>query len=66
MKVWLTRKHAERIDGIDLRSYAVGDTIDVSITEARILIAEEWAQPERRMKPRSSRNSRGRRDSDQR
>jgi hypothetical protein len=48
MKVWLTRKHADRIDGIDLRRYAVGDTIELPRQEACLLLAERWAQPERR------------------
>ena len=29
MKVWLTRKYADRIDGIDLKGYQVGDTLEL-------------------------------------
>jgi hypothetical protein len=48
MRVRLTKKHAERIDDVDLRGCDVGDTIDVSPREALLLRAEEWALPERR------------------
>ena len=48
MKVRLTRKHAERIDGVDLTGREPGDVLDVSQEEARLLVVEEWAIPERR------------------
>lgn len=48
MKVRLTRKHADRIDGIDLSSRTVGETMELPPREARLLIAEQWATPERR------------------
>ena len=48
VKVWLTRKHAQCIDGIDLREYKVGDTITLPRHDAWLLMAEQWAQPERR------------------
>lgn len=48
MKVRLTRKHAERIDGIDLRGREPGDLFDLPPNEARIIVAEGWAIPERR------------------
>jgi hypothetical protein len=48
MKVRLTRKYAERIDGIDLRRREPGDLLDLSMGEARLLVAERWAIPERR------------------
>jgi hypothetical protein len=64
MKVWLTRKHAQRIDGIDLRNYTVGDTLELQNGDARILLAEEWAKPERRKTQQSTRKRR--RASDQR
>jgi len=46
--VRLTRKYAERIDGIDLRGRQPGDLLDLSPAEARLLIAEQWAILERR------------------
>lgn len=48
MKVRLTRKHAERIDGIDLRNRQVGDVIDMPEPQARLLVLEQWALLERR------------------
>jgi hypothetical protein len=63
MKVWLTRKHAERIDGVNLRGYDVGDTLELSPVEARLLIAEEWAKPERRKRTLRTRQRRRASDS---
>jgi hypothetical protein len=62
MKVWLTRKHAERIDGVDLRAYDVGDTLELRTGEARLLLAEQWAKPERRNVQRPTRKHRRSRD----
>jgi hypothetical protein len=53
MRVRLTRKFAEEIDGVDLRGHSVGDVLDVSPAEGRLLIAEEWAVVERRRGKRS-------------
>ena len=44
MLVRLTRKLAERINGIDLRNRAVGDVVDLTDREALGLIAEGWAR----------------------
>jgi hypothetical protein len=54
MRVRLTRKFAAQIDGVDLDGYEVGDTLDLPPAEARLLLLEEWAVPERRasMHPR--------------
>ena len=53
MVVRLTRKLAEIVDDIDLRSYRVGQRIDLPWREALILIAEGWAEMiERRRHPR--------------
>jgi hypothetical protein len=43
MKVRLTKKLAECIDGVALHDYSVGDVLDLPQTEARLLLAEEWA-----------------------
>ena len=48
MRVRLIRKFAEMIDGIDLRTHETGDTLDIPAPEARLLMAEGWALPERR------------------
>jgi hypothetical protein len=51
MRVWLKRKLAECIDGVDLRDYCVGDTLELSTREACLLVAEEWAASDRRLSP---------------
>jgi hypothetical protein len=43
MKVRLTRKLAPRMDGVDLNDADVGDVLNLTDAEARILIAEGWA-----------------------
>lgn len=43
--VRLTRKYAEAIDGVDLSGSKVGDRLELSSRDARILIAEGWAAP---------------------
>jgi hypothetical protein len=48
MKVWLTRKLADEINGIDLRGRKPGDVLDLPAAYAHTLIAEDWALPERR------------------
>jgi hypothetical protein len=48
MKVRLTKKLAERLDGVDLSNCAVGDLMDLPDEKARLLVAEGWAAPERR------------------
>jgi hypothetical protein len=48
MKVWLTRKYAERIDGVDLSGRQIGDRIDLPQIEGQLLVAEQWALPDRR------------------
>ena len=48
MRVRLTRKLAEEIDGVDLKDRQVGDVLDLHEEEAHLLLAEEWAMPERR------------------
>ena len=48
MKVVLTRKLADSMDGVDVTAYQVGDVLDLTPGQARLLVAEEWATPERR------------------
>jgi hypothetical protein len=57
MRVRLTRKFAERIDGVDLKAHEVGDVIDLPLSEGRLLIAERWAIVERRREERLSSHS---------
>jgi hypothetical protein len=51
MKVVLMRKFAERIDGVDVSAYETGDVFDVPAADARLLMAERWAIPDRRHGP---------------
>lgn len=48
MKVVLIRKLADEIDGVNVRDYRPGDVVDVPLREARLLVLEEWAIPDRR------------------
>ena len=48
MKVVLTKKLAEQMDGVDVRGCEVGDVLDLPSRDARALVAEEWAIPDRR------------------
>jgi hypothetical protein len=43
MKVQLTRKLSEIVDGIDLSRVRVGDTFELPPRDALTLIAEGWA-----------------------
>jgi len=52
MRLRLIKKFAERIDGIDLSPYTTGDTLDLEGADARLLLAEGWAIPERRVERR--------------
>jgi hypothetical protein len=53
MLVRLTRKLADMIDGIDLSGYKVGELLQLPVHEAKLLIAERWAELiERRRVPR--------------
>jgi hypothetical protein len=47
MRVRLIKKFAEKIDGIDLSAYVLGDFVDLTRAEARLLLAEGWAVPQR-------------------
>lgn len=43
MKVRLTRKFAEVINGVDLSRSATGNVLDLPSPDARLLILEGWA-----------------------
>jgi hypothetical protein len=45
MKVRLTQKLSEVIDGVDLSNASAGDTLDLTENDAKTLIAEGWAAP---------------------
>jgi hypothetical protein len=44
MRIRLTRKLADYLDGIDLSAYRPGDVISMSPAQTRLLIAEGWAE----------------------
>ena len=46
MRVHLSRKLAESVDGVDLSAHRAGDTFDLPDHEAELLIAEQWAVAE--------------------
>ena len=43
--VRLTKKLANVMDGVDVSHARTGDILNVSDSQAAILIAEEWAEP---------------------
>lgn len=45
MKVRLTRKFANALNGVDLSRARQGDTLDLSPRDAGILLTEGWAEP---------------------
>jgi hypothetical protein len=45
MRVRLTKKLADVLNGIDLSHCAEGGVIELSDREARLLMAEKWAEP---------------------
>lgn len=45
MWIQLTKKLAERLDGIDVSLRRVGDVLDLPPHEAVLLVAEGWARP---------------------
>jgi hypothetical protein len=45
MKIQLTRKLADSIDGVDLSRGKVGKVINVKRHDAQLLIAEGWGLP---------------------
>ena len=59
--VFLTRKYAETIDGVELVGCAVGDRLPLHPRAAHLLIAEGWARPT----TLEQRRRRARRDSDE-
>ena len=58
MRVRLTKKYAERIDGVDLRGRDVGEIVELPAEKASLLLAERWAIPERRERSEVTANRR--------
>jgi hypothetical protein len=44
VRIRLTRKLADELNGLNLRPYRVGEVIDLADPLARMLIAERWAE----------------------
>ena len=49
MRVVLTRKLADCVDGVELSGWRVGDVLDLPDQEASLLLAERWAIRDRRI-----------------
>lgn len=58
------KKYAERIDDVDLVDRDVGEILDLPPEKARLLVAEEWAMPDRRSASGSPPNTERRRAED--
>ena len=74
MKIRLTRKLANALNGMDLRSLAVGDEVELHDGFGQMLIAERWAEEvatagvrptadERRRRPRAKKGANRRKPS---
>jgi hypothetical protein len=48
MRVRLTKKLAQVINGVDLSNHTVGDVMELPDAKAQLLVAEGWALRERR------------------
>ena len=44
VRITLTRKLSNALNGVDLRPYRVGDVIDLAEPSAEMLVAEGWAE----------------------
>jgi len=49
VRVWLSRKLADFINGIDLRNRQVGDVVELSAREAALLLGDGYAELDRRV-----------------
>ena len=54
VRVRLTKRLAQKIDGVDLSANAVGDVLELKAKDASLLVAEGWAIPERRARSREN------------
>jgi len=48
MRVRIVRKLADRVDGIDLTNYDVGEVIELPEMDGRLMVAEQWGEFARR------------------
>jgi len=61
VRVRLTKKLAECLDGVDLTRCHVGDALNLPAHEAHLLIAERWATPAERRRTMMARSGNERR-----
>jgi hypothetical protein len=54
MRVVLLKKLAQMIDGVDLSLHTIGDVLDLPTHDAHLIVAENWAIPDRRLCIRSA------------
>jgi len=54
LRIRLTRKLANALNGVDLRSMAVGDVVDLPEVLAAMLVDEGWAEVSRTERASSS------------
>ena len=59
MRVQLIRKLANRLNGVDLTPYTVGEAIDLPERAAAIVLSEGWALPVRAALPLDDREGLG-------
>ena len=45
MRIRLTRKLSQRLNGVDISRQSVGDVVDLPRHDAELLLAEGWALP---------------------
>jgi hypothetical protein len=45
MRIRLTRKLSQRLNGVDISRQSVGDIVDLPRHDAELLLAEGWALP---------------------
>ena len=60
VKVRLTRKFANILNGIDLSRVRAGEDVELEAREAQLLIAEGWADPQDHAADRPTRRRRPR------
>jgi hypothetical protein len=51
VRVRLTKRLAERLNGVDLSNLRPGDVADIAPRDAGVLIAEGWALPVEEVRP---------------
>ena len=50
VRVWLSRKLADVVNGIDLKGRRVGDVVELRAREAMLLLGDGYAEVDRRLR----------------